>query len=436
MAAVPEVRRGFFYGWIVMIAAWLCMYVSAACQFSFGTFVVPLMAEYGWTKTSLSLGYTLNMIVLPVAGLLAGLVTDRIGPRLTVIIGAIIGGIAFMLLSKTTSIPYFIVMYGLLFPFGLAATYMVVTVATVRRWFMKRAALAVAIAMTGSGIGIATFMPILGKMIAAVGWRMSYVIMGCMLLVGASIGGFLLRKDPESMGQYPDGEKPDPAMLKARADFLARAERWSAREAFSNINIWFLLFAQMSYLIAILGLLGWLITWAMGMLLAAGVPFAAALQKAIWVFMAFVLMAVVARIVMSWFSDWWLARNPRHTRKPALYICVVGTGLGCLLAATVVHSYAGLWLPMMIIGWCYGTGLAVFPTYLGDLFGVVNMPTLFGYMGLFTAIFSGIGPVLFARVYDATGSLSLALWICVGLTVISAICLWLIRVPKKRAKAA
>jgi len=77
---VEKGRRQFFYGYVVVIGAWLAMFVGGGAQFSFSIFLPALIEDFGWTRGMLSLGLTLNLLFMPVFGLLAGYLVDRIGP--------------------------------------------------------------------------------------------------------------------------------------------------------------------------------------------------------------------------------------------------------------------------------------------------------------------------------------------------------------------
>ncbi len=418
------VRRRLFYGYVIVIGAWVAMFVSAGAQYSFAIFQPVLLDEFGWTRGMVSLGLTLSLLVMPAFSIIGAHLVDRIGPRWTVIIGGIIGCIGVALLSTITEVWHFILLYGVLTPMGLALSYMIATVSTVRRWFMRKAALMVAIAMTGSGLGIVFLVPAANAMIEAWGFRFSYIAFSLILLIGAVLGGSLLKKDPESGGTYPDGVKPSEEEFKARDDFMAREERWSLREVFKTRSGWLFICAQLGTTVAVIGLLGHLLIWGEDL----GVP--RETMTLIYGF-AFVLAAVVGRLFGGFISDWYMARF-NISRKPILYFNILGVGLGAFLCP-LVGSTMGIVLVSILLGFSYGSGVAVFPTYQGDLFGVVNLPMLFGVFGLFIAGFGSIGPILFGFCYDTTGSYNLAFIITGILCVLSAICLFLLKPPKRRS---
>lgn len=422
---MPAPGRRLFYGWVIVAAAWLVMFVSAAAISSFSVFAPELEGEFGWTRGMLSLGFTINAVTMSVFGLAAGMLVDRIGLRRTVIIGAVIGGLGIALLSQINQIWHFHLLYGVLASSGIALCFIVPTVATVRRWFMRRAALAISIAMTGSGLGMVILLPLIHRIIVAIGWRDSYIALGLIMVVGAVIGASLLKKDPESAGTYPDGIKPEADELEARADFLARTEKWTVREAFRTSSWWFLVFSQF-FNIAVVGIIGHIVFWGGDLEIPRG--------DAVSILSFFVLAAVAGRLFGGFFSDWLMARFG-ISRKPILYFCTIGVALGCFLAMGV-NSETELLLVSLLIGFCYGSGLSVFPTYLGDLFGVVSLPMLFGVMFLLAGgLFSAIGPVLYGFIHDTQGSYDTAFLVTAILCLISAVSLFLIRAPVKATGA-
>ena len=420
---MSEIRkRKFFYGYMVVFAAWLAMLVSSAAQNSFGVFLPHLLEEFGWTRGMLSLGFTLNLVLMTVFALLAGYLTERIGPRRTVIIGAIVGALGVGLLSITSQIWHFMLFYGIITPLGISMSYMIATVATVRRWFMRRAAQMMAIAMTGSGLGIVIFWPLAHQIISAWGWRTGYISFAIVLAVGACIGGLLLKRDPESAGTYPDGIEITEEELEAREDFLSRAKRWSLREVLRTRS-WWLLIGSQFYNLAVVGLIAHIITWGtLDLGIAQGT---AVLIGSV----AFVLAAVGGRLFGGFISDWYMSRFG-VSRKPILYFSTLGVALGCFLSPGV-GSATSLTLVSLLIGFSYGCALAVFPTYLGDLFGVMNIPVLFGVMAFFIAAFASLGPTLFGLIHDATGTYNLAFLTIAPLCIVSAVCLFFLKPPTR-----
>lgn len=116
-------RQTLFPGYMVVLGAWLTMFVTAGTQFSFSIFQPYLLKAFGWSRGMLSAGFTLNIFIFPIFGVLAGYLVDRIGPRLTVIIGVAVSGIAMVLLSTISQVWHFIILYGMIFPMGIGLSY-------------------------------------------------------------------------------------------------------------------------------------------------------------------------------------------------------------------------------------------------------------------------------------------------------------------------
>ena len=415
----------FFYGYLVVAGAWLSMFVCSGTQYSFGVFMPVLIGEFGWSRSTLSLAFTLNTLIMPFQGLLGGYLVDRIGPRWTVITGGIVGGISVALLGAINEVWQFIAVFGILVPSGIALSYWVSTITTVRRWFVKRAALMVSLAMMGSGLGMVLLMPLAHVMIRAWGWRISYAAFGAILFAGTLVGGLLLKRDPQSAGTYPDGEKPIDPKGVFETTPPGSTTTWPVREAFRQPAWWLIIAAQLGYSLAIMGLLGHLITWGSQDL---GIPLGTMVVIFSWVY---VLSAVIGRIAGGYASDRLIARFG-FSRKPVPYFCTFGVAAGVFLCpfVTAIDELAAV---SILLGFCYGSGLSVYPVYLGDLFGLENLPVLFGVKELFTASFGALGPILFGLSYDLTGSYNTAFLTTGACCILSGFALYFLKMPARRS---
>jgi MFS family permease len=427
MTTVTKEKPGYlfgrlFYGWVIVLAVWFIMFFCAAAQIgSFPVFFGELLDYFDWSRGSLSLGFTLNMVLMAIFGLLAGVMTNRIGPKRTVLVGAVVGGASIALVSLISQPWHFYTTYGCLLPFGISMAYVIPTITTVRRWFSRKAALAVSLAFTGSGVGLAAGPPLAQFFIDSFGWQVAYRLFALMLAVGVIACALLLKRDPESVGAHPDGIPLDNSAMERRVDLAARSEVWPIRKALRTRTIWLFMAAQAGFMVVVMSMLGHIKVWVDNDL-GYGAGFAVAMTS------LFTSMAVLGRLCGGFVSD---KLMDRFGRKPILYFCVIGVTVSAFYALAV-NDWLTVAIFAVLLGFTYGTGVGVFPTYLGDLYGVANMPVLLAVVGAESASVGGLGPWFFGAIHDRMGSYDLAFVIGGGLCILSLICLFLIKAPIKR----
>jgi len=78
----PGAEPGFFYGYIVVMAALCIMVANFGSYFAYGVFFKPMSTEFGWTRAMTSGAFSLSMIVQGLGGVIVGGLTDRLGPRM------------------------------------------------------------------------------------------------------------------------------------------------------------------------------------------------------------------------------------------------------------------------------------------------------------------------------------------------------------------
>ncbi|MFO8011221.1 MAG: MFS transporter [Dehalococcoidia bacterium] len=413
-------KPGFFYGWTIVGAAWVIMLLCAGAQIgSFPVFFSELKDYFGWSRGSLALGFTLNTLLMALFAPLAGAILNRVGPKSMVFIGAVVGGGAMALISLTTQKWHFYASYGLLMPLGLSLAYYVPTVTTVRRWFSRRAAIAVSIAMTGSGAGLAAGPPLASYLINTFGWQDAYRILAFILAAGVAACALLLKSDPESAGTYPDGIAPH-IDDEVNTSSAMQIPSFTVRQSVFSRTLWLYITAQAGYLIMVMAMLAHMKVWGEEDL-GLGESYAVTMISVL------AITAILGRLAGGFVSDLLM---PRFGRKPVLYFCVCGVILSAFLALGVEGRIA-LAFFAVILGLAYGSGVGVFPTYLGDLFGVASLPVLLGIAGLESASVGALGPWIFGTIYDQTESYDIAFLVGGACGIISLICLILIRSPGK-----
>ncbi len=110
------------------------------------------------------------------------MLSDRYGPRIVVLTGAVLLAASLYGLSFVTGLAAFQVIYGLLIG-GAMAAFFAPMMATVTGWFETQRGLAVSLVSAGMGMAPVTMSPLAAWLIEHYDWRTSYQIMAVIAAV-------------------------------------------------------------------------------------------------------------------------------------------------------------------------------------------------------------------------------------------------------------
>jgi OFA family oxalate/formate antiporter-like MFS transporter len=182
--------------WPYLVAG-VVMLLLAGIIYAWSILKAPLAAEFGWDSAQLGLNFTITMCCFCVGGILGGVVTKKISPRLVQICAAILLLIGFFGSSRLTGgIAFLYIFYGGLSGLGIGVTYNVV-ISSVTKWFPDKRSTASGALMMGFGASTLILGSIMSKLIDASGWRTAYLILGVLIAVVLLIGSFFLKAPDE-----------------------------------------------------------------------------------------------------------------------------------------------------------------------------------------------------------------------------------------------
>lgn len=199
-------RLPFYYGWVVLAIVSSTSYAARPLMSVavLSVFVLPMTAEFGWSRGFFSGAVSLGGLCAAVIAPLIGRLLDRRGSG--VILGltsAVAGlcalGLAFVQQTWTFYATYIPGRMAFASPLELGAS------TALSNWFRRRRALALALYGVTQGTGLAT-MPIVAQfLIATRGWRQAWLTLGVYtLLVGIAPAMLLIVRRPEDLGLTPD----------------------------------------------------------------------------------------------------------------------------------------------------------------------------------------------------------------------------------------
>lgn len=400
-----------FQGWRVLGAATvgLACGIATVVPASFGVFLGPLRAEFGWTQSEtftalLFITFTSALIAAPVGGLV-----DRYGARRVVL-----AGFCFQILLLASfawlgpSLWAYYLRYFLLAVLAIGTTH-VAFARVITLWFDRRRGLALGIALSGVGIGGFLWPLYAQAMIGQHGWREAWLLLALAVAVLAlPTIALLLRDSPASVGQTPDG---DPLRTAADGTTPAEATGIPLAGVLRMPRYWLM--------VATFFLIGFAVQSVMlhlvPLLTARGLPpmLAALAQSLLFV------AVTTGRLVTGWLMDRFFA--PR-VALAFLLAPIVGITLLALGAGGATALVAAL-----LVGLAVGAEVDVLAYLTGRYFGARHFSAVYGtFYGVYT-LSGGLGPLFTARLVDTGEGYPVALAVHAALLAVAA--LLLLRFP-------
>lgn len=187
-------------GWSVLAAAFTGVMVSFApiVPYTFSLFLDPLHAAFGWKREAMGGAFALAAITVAFVSPLIGILLDRFPPRRTILPGILVFAVGLAALSRLTS--NIVQFYATFFVIGLVAnaTAQFAYTRTILTWFTTRRGFALALLLTGSGVGSILIPPLTEWMIQHHGWRSGFLLLGGIAILGFPLTALLVRNRPEA----------------------------------------------------------------------------------------------------------------------------------------------------------------------------------------------------------------------------------------------
>ncbi len=386
-----------FYGWFVVAAAFAVTFVGFGSAYTFSAFVEPLQRDFAASRGSVSLVFSLAGFLYFGLGIVSGPLADRWGSRRLAVAGMILTGMGLAIASAARSLAEVYAAYGLGVGLGVGCSY-VPAVGAVQRWFARRRGFASGLAVSGIGVGTLVMPPFASLLIAALGWREAYLVLGGLAAVVGTGMALMIENDPRDRGLGPDG---DPLQSGAQSGWSIDA---SVSEAIRSRRF--------------VGLYAACLICSFGVF----VPFVHlvpnAMDDGIPQSSAVLLLGLIG--VGSTAGRFFLgALADRMGRPLALVTMFVGMAL-----ALLVWAFSTDFWPLaafaLAYGVFYGGWVAVLPAVVMDYFGGRNVSGIIGILYTSVAFGTLIGPSAAGFAFDLTRSYTLPILASVCANMIAA----------------
>ena len=407
----PARSSGFFYGWIIVLAAFVALLISNGLVLGgISVFDEALLEEFGWDVGPLKFRDLLTFVVAGFGAAGAGALADKYGVRPLIVVGALFLSAGFWLYTRVDSLT---IVYAahVLFGLSLACAGLVINVMLVGRWFKARRGTAIGLALVGTSLGNVIFPLLNTSLLGSFGWRGAMGWLAFLPLALIPLALFLVKEWPRDKGTHPDGiapSAPHAAPDSAAADSAAAARDAAATpsgpggmsygEAIRSRNFWALSTVAFATFYAILAIASHLFLHFRGQ----GLDPATAASGLSTLFG----LGLVGKFVFGFLAD-------RLPHKAVFLGNLVVMLVGAVMLAIV--DPATMWYAVVLVGLGWGGLYTLLQLLCVESFGLKAVGAVLGTISIVDAIGGGLGIWLTGVMFDQTGSYDLGFGVIAGL---------------------
>jgi predicted MFS family arabinose efflux permease len=422
-AVASQPHRHVHYAWVVAAVVFVTMLGAAAIRSAPGVLMVPLEKDLGWTRATVSLAVSVNLVLFGLMGPFAAALVDRFGARRIVLTSLALLAVGIALTTRMTAPWQLVLLWGVLVGAGTGMMALATAATIVNRWFTERRGLVMGLLTASNATGQLIFLPVMAYLAEHAGWRATVGLVAMAAAVMIPVVFLWMRNRPEDVGLRPYGEsgaapiggpsaRPNPVATTLRV--LATGMR--------SADFW-LLFA--TFYICGLSTNGLIGTHLIPACIDAGIPEvqAAGMLAAMGVF------DLAGTTLSGWLSDRW--RNQR-----------------LLFWYYALRGFALMYLPFAL-GDVFFLGLSVFAVFYGldwiapvpptvrlttDAFGKEDAGIMFGWIVAGHQIGAATAALGAGTLRTALGTYEQAFLLAGALCVVAALLALRIGRPARRQR--
>ncbi len=399
---IPSLRQGY----IIVAAAFIIQLVAFSLSDSYGVFVNPWVDTFGWSRAAISGAYSIAFLVMGLAGILMGIITDRRGPRLALTLCALALGLGYFLVSRMQAPWQLDLAYGIVFGLGMSGVWAPL-LSLIPRWFAAHRGLLTGIVISGGGIGAFLGPPVITRLIDGFGWSRAVLGLGIFAFLVVVLSAQFLKRGPSSKAKAPDGPAP-------------RAESSSLKD-FSLVEV--LKTRQFWTAFALLFCLAFYTFSVLVHLMPHAIQLGIIDSSAAYVLATISGMSIAGNFVMGRVGD---RIGPRKVL--IISFVLMSAALFWLQAA---RSLWALYLFSLVFGFNHGGNATAQAPLMANLFGLKAHGAIFAAASFGFTLGGAIGPLVTGYIFDRAGEYQPAFLVC-GLVGLLGLVLTLLLKPAPR----
>lgn len=386
--------------WLILIASCFVT-LCVGSVYAWSVFASP-MADYlsgltGQEIASLAIVFTVANSVGPITMIGGGMVNDKLGPKLVLLCGGALFGAGMIASGFAASVGMLIVTYGLGCGLGVGMVYGTI-VSNAVKFFPDKSGLAGGLTTACYG-GSSVLMPAIVTLllnhyhITAV-----FKIVGAVMTVIICASAFVIEACP--------------------ADFTVEGAGGGAAKAQGKDYSWREMLSMPVFYLMLLTLTcgafaGMMIISQASPIAQKMMGFTPAAAAAVVSILA--LFNMLGRLVSGSVSD---KIGPANTLKLTFVCSLAGSVLLCFCKE---GSNLLFYLGLIVIGFCFGSIMGIYPGFTAKQFGRKNNSVNYGIMFIGFALAGLLGPMLMNKVVSATGKYQPAFIACAVLAAVGEV---------------
>ena len=198
-------RHSFHYAWVVAFLTFLALLIAAGIRATPGVFMVPLEREFGWSRATISLAVSINLVLYGLIGPFAATMYEQFGIRRTMVFALAFLGIGVSLTTFMSQPWQLVLLWGVVVGCGTGVIALVLGVIVANRWFVERRGLVIGILTASTATGQLVFLPLLALIVQRFGWRNAALTIAGATFIIIPLIALLMRDKPGQIGLRPLG---------------------------------------------------------------------------------------------------------------------------------------------------------------------------------------------------------------------------------------
>lgn len=331
---------------------------------------------FTWDAASVNDPYAVACLAFAAAMILAGKCQDKLGPKVTCIIGGILVGAGFIWISQTTNYWAWVVGFGMMAGTGIGFGYSAATPPALKWFSPAKTGLIAGIVVSGFGLASVYIAPLAKYLLGTVGLQQSMMYFGIAFAIVVSGLGMLISNPPEGFVADSDGEQSAAKAVSSVPDLKPSQLLTNAR----FYTLWLCFFIGSGAGLMVIGSAKGLAKASMGEM----------------AFLVVVIMSIgnaAGRLIAGVISD-------KIGRATTLCIMLVFQAALMFAAIPILGSDGSnpILVAMIVTAMVfnYGTNLSLFPSFAKDSWGMKHFGMNYGL--LFSAW--GVGAFVLVRVSE------------------------------------